>query len=65
MDMIPRHSPVSDQEYYNALSEQGLQLADHLLQRDYERLAQADLPVRDTVSGLLQVQVLQQSEVRT
>jgi hypothetical protein len=60
--MIKPHKPVEDSDYFALLPQNGLQLADQLLQQDYERLAQSDLPVRDTVSGLLTIQSLQQTE---
>jgi hypothetical protein len=57
------HIPVTDEQFYNALPPNGLQLADQTLQEDYERLRENDLPVKDTVSGLLHVQALQSQEV--
>ena len=56
---MSKHLPVPDAQYFEALPEAGLQLADQLLQEDYERLRENDRPVKDTVSGLLTIQVLQ------
>ena len=53
-----KHTPVTDDQYFTLLSPQGLQLADQTLQQDHEQLRVNDLPVKDTVFGLLIVQRL-------
>lgn len=62
-----KHIPVSDDEYYNALPSNGLQLAEDQARDFLDRARQdSELPTRDTVSGLLTIGALkQQTEVHS
>ena len=54
-----KHIPVTDEQYYEALSPSGLQLAEQNLNQDYQLLLETDLPIKDTVTGLFMVHQLQ------
>jgi hypothetical protein len=60
--MIPRHTPVSDSDYFALLPVHGLQLAEEHLRQDLSTLRDNDFSTKDTVSGLLTIQSLQQTE---
>jgi hypothetical protein len=53
------HIPVTDEQYYEALPPNGLQLAEQNLNQDYQLLLENDLPIKDTVTGLFMVHQLQ------
>jgi hypothetical protein len=59
-----RKSPmsVSNEQYFNNLSASGLELAEEYLEEDLQTLQENDLPVSDTVVGLLTVHTLQEEE---
>lgn len=62
---IPKHKPVEDSDYFATLPANGLQMAEQTLREDLSILRENDLSTKDTVSGILQVQALQQSEVKS
>ena len=44
---------LTNEEYFKNLSASGLELAEEYLEQDLEILQENDLPVNDTVAGLL------------
>lgn len=52
---IPKHQPVSDEDFINGLPQAGLELAEQSLEEDLEKLEENGLPVAGTVKNLLNV----------
>jgi len=53
---------LTNEQYFQALPPYGLELAEEYLMEDLETLQENDLPVSDTVAGLLTVHALQQEQ---
>jgi hypothetical protein len=49
---------LTNEQYFNALSANGLDLAEAYLEQDLEMLQQHGLPVNETVAGLLMIEAL-------
>jgi hypothetical protein len=54
--------PLTNEQYFNHLTASGLELAEDYLEQDLATLQENDLPVSDTVAGLLLAQALQEEE---
>ncbi len=49
---------ITNEQYFNNLTANGLDLAEEYLEQDLATLQENDLPVSDTVAGLLTVHAL-------
>jgi hypothetical protein len=53
---------LTNEQYFNHLPVNGLEAAEEYLEQDLKVLQENDLPVSDTVAGLLTVHALQERE---
>jgi hypothetical protein len=61
-NLVPKHQPVSDEDFFQGLSQNGLELAADYLEDDLDKLQENGLPVAGTVKGLLTVHSLQDQD---
>jgi len=54
--------PLTNEQYFNNLTTSGLELAEEYLEQDLQTLQENNLPVSDTVAGLLMVHTLQSGQ---
>jgi hypothetical protein len=54
---------LTNEEYFNNLPTSGLELAEEYLDQDLQTLEAHDLPVNDTVAGLLMIHMRQEDKL--
>lgn len=53
---------LTNEQYFSSLSSNGLELAEEYLDQDLKTLQEYDLPVNDTVAGLLMMHTLRDEQ---